>query len=80
MAGHVMKHEGPEVHYSDADEKLFAKISWHLLPLLTICYIISFLDRVNLGYALVAWTIIVLLVCLVVVNVLQRRTAKWTQS
>ena len=51
MAGHVMKHEGPEVHYSDADEKLFAKISWHLLPLLTICYIISFLDRVNLGYA-----------------------------
>ncbi|MEI2811792.1 MAG: ABC transporter permease subunit [Nocardioides sp.] len=34
----------------------------------------------DLGYALVAWTIIVLLVCLVVVNVLQRRTAKWTQS
>lgn len=34
----------------------------------------------DLGYALVAWTIIVLLVCLVLVNLLQRRTAKWTQS
>ena len=51
MAGPVLKHEGPEVHYSDADEKLFSKVSWHLLPLLVICYIIAFLDRVNIGYA-----------------------------
>ena len=51
MAGPVLKHEGPEVHYSDADEKLFSKVSWHLLPLLVICYIIAVLDRVNIGYA-----------------------------
>ena len=51
MAGHVMKSEGPEVHYSEADEKLFSKVSWKLLPLLVICYIIAFLDRVNIGYA-----------------------------
>ena len=51
MAGPVLKHEGPEVHYSHADEALFSKVSWHLLPLLTICYIIAFLDRVNIGYA-----------------------------
>ena len=36
MAGPVLKHEGPEVHYSHADEALFSKVSWHLLPLLTI--------------------------------------------
>ncbi|HMO44567.1 MAG TPA: MFS transporter [Rubrivivax sp.] len=51
MAGHVAKHDGPEVHYSAGDEKLFSKVSWKLLPLLTICYLIAFLDRVNIGYA-----------------------------
>jgi putative spermidine/putrescine transport system permease protein len=34
----------------------------------------------DLGYALVAWTILLLLLCLVAVTVLQRRTVKWTQS
>ena len=51
MAAPATKYEGPEVHYSAADEALFAKVSWHLLPLLIICYIIAFLDRVNIGYA-----------------------------
>lgn len=30
---------------------MFSKISWHLLPLLIVCYIIAFLDRVNIGFA-----------------------------
>lgn len=34
----------------------------------------------DLGYSLVAWTIVLLLVCLVAVTVLQRRTTRWTQS
>ena len=51
MAGHVAKHDGPAVHYSAGDEELFSKVSWKLLPLLVICYIIAFLDRVNIGYA-----------------------------
>jgi D-galactonate transporter len=34
-----------------ADEALFSKISWRLLPLLIICYIIAFLDRINIGFA-----------------------------
>jgi D-galactonate transporter len=36
---------------SAADEALFSKVSWRLLPLLIICYIIAFLDRINIGFA-----------------------------
>ena len=42
---------GPAVQYSPEDEALFSKISWRLLPLLIVCYIIAFLDRVNIGFA-----------------------------
>ena len=34
-----------------ADEALFSKIGWRLLPLLVACYIIAFLDRINIGFA-----------------------------
>jgi D-galactonate transporter len=34
-----------------ADDALFSKVSWRLLPLLIICYIIAFLDRINIGFA-----------------------------
>ncbi|HRZ62655.1 MAG TPA: MFS transporter, partial [Rubrivivax sp.] len=42
---------GPHQAYSDADIALFAKVSRRLLPLLVICYVIAFLDRVNIGFA-----------------------------
>ncbi|MFT4243192.1 MAG: MFS transporter [Acidovorax sp.] len=42
---------GPVVTYSPEDEAMFSKISWRLLPLLVACYIIAFLDRVNIGFA-----------------------------
>lgn len=32
-------------------DALYAKIRWRLLPLLMLCYMIAFLDRVNIGYA-----------------------------
>ncbi|MGE8352906.1 MAG: MFS transporter [Pseudomonas protegens] len=32
-------------------DTLYAKIRWRLLPLLMLCYMIAFLDRVNIGYA-----------------------------
>jgi MFS family permease len=41
----------PHVDYSEQDEALFSKISWRLLPLLIVCYVIAFLDRVNIGFA-----------------------------
>ncbi|SEK16176.1 MULTISPECIES: MFS transporter [unclassified Variovorax] len=31
--------------------QLFKKISWRLLPLLTLCYVFAYLDRVNIGFA-----------------------------
>ncbi|NRR30732.1 MFS transporter [Oxalobacteraceae bacterium] len=30
---------------------IYRKISWHLLPLLILCYIVAYLDRVNISYA-----------------------------
>ena len=30
---------------------VFRKISWRLLPLLFICYIIAYIDRINVGFA-----------------------------
>ncbi len=48
---HPVLQSGPAVKYSEEDEKLFSKISWRLLPLLIVCYMIAFLDRVNIGFA-----------------------------
>jgi D-galactonate transporter len=31
--------------------RLFSKISWRILPFLMLCYVIAFLDRINIGYA-----------------------------
>ena len=41
----------PNAGYGAADEALFSKVSWHLLPLLIVCYIVAFLDRINIGFA-----------------------------
>jgi len=34
-----------------ADKALYTKISWRLLPLLLVCYMVAYLDRINIGYA-----------------------------
>jgi MFS transporter, ACS family, tartrate transporter len=31
--------------------RVFAKVRWRILPLLTLCYFIAFIDRVNVGFA-----------------------------
>lgn len=33
------------------DRKLLQKLDWHLIPTLTLLYLLSFLDRVNIGQA-----------------------------
>ena len=48
---HPLPQAGPAVQYSAEDEALFSKVSWRLMPLLIICYVIAFLDRVNIGFA-----------------------------
>lgn len=34
-----------------ASAQTFDKVAWRLLPLLFVCYIVAFLDRVNVGFA-----------------------------
>lgn len=33
------------------DKKLLRKLDWHLVPTMTLLYLLSFLDRVNIGQA-----------------------------
>jgi len=35
----------------DGVVRLFAKIGWRLLPFLMLCYVVAFLDRINIGFA-----------------------------
>ena len=35
----------------DHVESVYSKVAWRIMPLLVICYIIAFLDRINIGYA-----------------------------
>lgn len=42
---------GPPVQYNLADEAMFSKIDWRLLPLLITCFIVAFLDRINIAFA-----------------------------
>lgn len=34
--------------------KMYRKISWRLLPFLLLCYVLAYLDRVNISYAKIA--------------------------
>jgi len=32
-------------------DEVYRKVSWRIMPLLLICYLIAYLDRINIGYA-----------------------------
>ena len=36
---------------ADAVESIYSKVSWRIIPLLLIAYMIAYLDRINIGYA-----------------------------
>jgi len=36
---------------SSFEEATYRKVSWRLLPLLLVCYLVAYLDRVNVGFA-----------------------------
>lgn len=47
--------EGPLTPFSREDGKrLLRKLDWHLLPFVSLLYLLSFLDRSNIGNAKVA--------------------------
>ena len=33
------------------EEATYLKVTWRLIPLLLLCYIVAYLDRVNVGFA-----------------------------
>ncbi|MEY2824461.1 MAG: tartrate transporter TtuB, partial [Pseudomonadota bacterium] len=33
------------------EEALYRKVAWRLIPLLLACYVVAYLDRVNVGFA-----------------------------
>lgn len=33
------------------DDRLISKVAWRIIPFLFLCYVISFLDRINIGFA-----------------------------
>ena len=45
-AEHPRAEAGPR-----SDETLYRKVAWRLIPLLFLCYIVAYLDRVNVGFA-----------------------------
>jgi ACS family tartrate transporter-like MFS transporter len=42
---------GTAVLTSEQSDKLYSKITWRLIPLMFICYIIAYIDRINVGFA-----------------------------
>jgi sugar phosphate permease len=36
---------------ADGRDALYRKITWRLLPFLTLCYMLAYLDRINIGFA-----------------------------
>jgi MFS family permease len=36
---------------ASSEERIYARVTWRLLPFLGICYLIAYLDRVNVGFA-----------------------------
>jgi D-galactonate transporter len=53
MSAHATTFQGSQHLPSrgDASHSVYAKISWRIVPLLLIAYMIAYLDRINIGYA-----------------------------
>ncbi|MGO4330039.1 MFS transporter [Cupriavidus sp. 2TAF22] len=35
----------------DIEKRAYSKVFWHIMPFLMLCYVIAYLDRVNVGFA-----------------------------
>jgi D-galactonate transporter len=38
-------------HTAADEQRIFAKVAWRTIPFLFVCYVVSFLDRINIGFA-----------------------------
>ena len=34
-----------------SEERVYAKVTWRIIPFLFLCYVVAYLDRVNVGFA-----------------------------
>jgi len=41
----------PALPKASAVDALYSKVSWRIIPLLVVCYMVAYLDRINIGYA-----------------------------
>jgi sugar phosphate permease len=46
-----LHHPGAGAPSSAFEEATYRKVTWRLAPLLMLCYIVAYLDRVNVGFA-----------------------------
>jgi MFS family permease len=46
-----MTYGGTATSSSQAEERAYRKVTWRLLPFLMLCYLVAYLDRVNIGFA-----------------------------
>ncbi|WP_028222280.1 MFS transporter [Paraburkholderia oxyphila] len=46
-----LPHAGAGAPPSAFEEATYRKVSWRLIPLLMLCYVVAYLDRVNVGFA-----------------------------
>ncbi|EEA04223.1 hypothetical protein BH160DRAFT_0396 [Burkholderia sp. H160] len=47
LDGNAIDHIAPVA----SDDSMFQKVAWRIVPFLFICYVVSFLDRINIGFA-----------------------------
>lgn len=42
---------GGAVPSAEFEQATYRKVAWHIIPLLVVCYVVAYLDRVNVGFA-----------------------------
>ncbi|MDE1180146.1 MFS transporter [Paraburkholderia sp.] len=42
---------GSDAHASSYDDRIYRKVALRIVPFLFVCYVVSFLDRINIGFA-----------------------------
>jgi ACS family tartrate transporter-like MFS transporter len=51
LSASTPQENGPVTFTPEQSRALYSKITWRLIPLLFICYIIAYIDRINVGFA-----------------------------
>ncbi|MEB0043577.1 MFS transporter [Pseudomonas sp. MH10] len=47
----VLNADSTPAHVISAEKALISKVAWRLMPLITVCYLFAFFDRINISFA-----------------------------